>query len=58
MHPDLATMTSYFNVCIITMHHQLVFQVAEALIKKVLAPPSQKTKLIDATEVRFSISSL
>jgi photosystem II oxygen-evolving enhancer protein 2 len=26
-------------------------QVAETLIKKVLAPPSQKTKLIEAKEV-------
>ncbi|KAG9136853.1 hypothetical protein Leryth_004587 [Lithospermum erythrorhizon] len=33
-------------------------EVAETLIKKVLAPPSQKTKLIAASEVSFSISSL
>ena len=28
-----------------------ILQVAEALIKKVLAPPTQKTKLIEAKEV-------
>jgi len=30
------------------------FQVAETLIKKVLAPSTQKTKLIQAKEVRIS----
>ena len=28
-----------------------ILQVAEALIKKVLAPPTQKTKLVEAKEV-------
>lgn len=55
--PPQAVSSYLFSLKLVNFYHVMLIvcssQVAEALVKKVLAPASQKTKLVEATEVLF-----
>lgn len=45
-------------VTLFNLYYNVIGQVAELLIQKVLVPPSQKAKLVEATEVRDFVAFL
>lgn len=48
----------FMTVTLLNLCYYVIGQVAELLIQKVLVPPSQKAKLVEATEVRDFVSFL
>lgn len=48
----------FMAVTLLNLYYNVIGQVAELLIQKVLVPPSQKAKLVEATEVRDFVAFL